>query len=221
MNNLDLNNPSDFKHFLQEYHKVLTEKFNFPPLSVNKASHAAAPLFGLENWHAMSKNMPLIHPSPADEKGRYTPVFLTHPVFHNLRDSFEKYEMLHADADKTENGAEKAALYIQSLLILGDNDECANKHLRNALEAITEGRTWAETEDYALPGIPNPAPDLCPKCRDNGYWRDLYAQHFPYQKHTMMVFQCWSRILRSIDAIGLDNVKIIADEVSWGGILDR
>ena len=41
----------EFKSFLQEYHKVLTSKFDFKPLKLGKALHAAAEAMKQESWH--------------------------------------------------------------------------------------------------------------------------------------------------------------------------
>lgn len=49
----NINTPEAFKAFLQNYHQTLVGDKSFPPLSVNKALHLAATVFGEKNWHTL------------------------------------------------------------------------------------------------------------------------------------------------------------------------
>lgn len=204
--------PTGLSTFLQEYHKQLTVTRNFPPLSPNKALHTAAPVFDYKDWHVMSAKLPKPFPTDFAEIQK-------HSVFKDYREQC----VLSLDYENKALETNDLGLKIQYLVLAiqyhGDDDELATKHIDHSFAAIKAGKTWMHGIDYRHPGRPYPNLSECP-AGDEDLWRDFYRANFNHDAWSIGFVMIWAQLSDAIDAIGIENAILIADQMKCASPTD-
>jgi hypothetical protein len=102
---------------------------------------------------------------------------------------------------------------LNALLLIGDNDECANKHIAYSLDAIKNGKSYKDAEDYNFVGTPDLNCDFENE-KENDFddkYRDFIEPII--EKRLKLI---WKDLETLISLVGIERTIKISLNVGWG-----